>query len=75
MNKQVTILDQDNKEHLVNVNYSIITPEIIVGGEDYPIYVDDEENSYIEINEVTGNLPSNFNDYKEDYEQDIIELL
>lgn len=75
MNKQVTILDQDNKEHLVNVNYSITTPEIIVGGDDYPIYVDDEENSYIEINEVTGNLPSNFNDYKEDYEQDIIELL
>ena len=74
MNTQVTI-QGESREHLVIVEYEIRTPEKLLGGYDYPKYVDDTENTYKEIIDVTGDLPDNFDEQKQDYYNDILEQL
>lgn len=75
MKETCTITDSDNKEIKVEVVYHFECPEKIVDGYEYPIYVDDEENSYIVIDDVIGDLPSDYKEYEEDYKNEIKEQL
>lgn len=74
MKTELTI-QGESREHKVTVEYEIRTPEKLIGGYDYPKYVDDTENTYIEITDVAGDLPDNFEEQKEDYYNDILEQL
>ena len=59
--------------HEVTVTYYEEDIMVLDGGYDFPVYK--SEGSEIIISNISGDLPTDFNDYKEDYLNDILELI
>ena len=64
------------KTHNVVVNYRTIESfRVIDNGTGIPQYVADPDNNKIEITHVGGDLPSNFEDQRIEYELEILSKL
>lgn len=75
MNQNCTITNSENASISVMVEYFINETYHEFRGEDQIEYERTPHNDFIEINDVQGDLPSDFNEFKEDYHNEIIEQL
>jgi len=76
MIKKNVPIEGKTRIHLINVDYSEKGIEClsVFRSTDIPIYFDTDETK-IEINELSGDVPEDYNDYKDEYDSQIIEML